>query len=85
LIADFNIRGADYHGLGDMFIQYFMDEIYRSGFPIRPRYTDDEKILGRVAIHVVCYLSHKPFPQLIDDAILEQKIEFIVEGYFFDE
>jgi len=85
LIADLDVRCADHYRLGNMVIEYFVDQICCSGFPIGSRDSDNKKILGWISIHIVCELPHKSFPQLIDDTIFEEEIEFIVESDFFDE
>ena len=68
-----------------MIIQYFVDKIDGSCFSIRSGYADNKKISRRVAIKIIGYLSVESFPELVDDTIFEQEIEFVIEGDFFDE
>ena len=78
LVPDFDIRRAHHDGLGDVLIQYLMDQIHRSGFPVRSRHTDDEKFLGRIPVYHIRKLSVHLFPLMIYSAILEQEIDLIV-------
>lgn len=61
-----------------------MQEIYGRRLAIRARYAHNKKILGRMSIERIGYLSIKPLSRLIDKASFQGRIELIVEKEFLE-
>jgi hypothetical protein len=62
-----------------------VQQIYGGGFPVGSGDTDYEKVFGGVIVQCICHLCSVFFVRLVEKAVFNRSVEFVIGDEFFYE